>query len=280
MRKQTFLRHAIVFAAFAWAVASCGGATSTVAPSSTPTLAPAIDLPPAWTVTPTATPIPETATPSPTLHPAVLSARQTASPWPTLGIVAVGAGADTTDWQQLELPGGSILLPAGYRQIDQRRYDPATTSFMEDLAASMVQAAAGEGTPTPTPAPLDELRAAHGFDFWAAEDAAEQLDVYVVSGPLPAAFDLDSILIEAARLLVGEKEVSARETVGGAPLPTGRVFVRLFDRTRGTVEDRVIYVVLGDERAWIITFRSEDFDQFTALRPAFETSGLSLSPSP
>jgi hypothetical protein len=259
-------------------LAACGSAVPSPAIAS-PTPAPAVNLPPAWTATPSPTAIPETPTPSLTPPPAVVAARATAALWPPMEIVAVGAGADTADWKTLEFSTGSLRAPADFNEIEQRRFDDSMATFMQEFAGALVVAAQGEGTPAPVPASLDELQTTYGYEFLAAENLTDRVDLFLVAGPLPEGFDLETMLTQAAGRLEGEIEITSREVVGGAPLPTGRIFVRLFDRARGTVEDRVTYVVIDGDRAWTLTFRSEDFDRFTAMLPAFETSSLSLSPS-
>lgn len=268
-------------------VSSCSGAVVAPPQGATPQVPTPdrVTLPPAWTATPTVPTIPATPTPSPTSHPAVLAARQTATAWPTLRVVAVGAGADSTGWERLEFPTGSLLVPTTFEPIDSRRVDDAITSFMQALAASLVEAMPAQGTPspggpTPTALSLEGLTSAFGFDFLVAEDAVDPLTVFVVGGPLPEGLDLETMMTEAAGLLQGEVEITGREIVGGAPRSTGRVFVRLFDRARGTTEDRAIYVILEGDQAWVISYRALDFEPFGDMLPAFETSALSLEPSP
>jgi len=199
--------------------------------------------------------------------------------------MAVGAGADSTGWQRLEFPTGSLLVPPAFEPIDPRRVDDSITGFMQGLAASLVEAMPAQstpppGAPTPTALSLEGLTSAFGFDFLVAEDAADRLTVFVVGGPLPEGLDLEALMTEAAGLLQGEVEITAREIVGGAPRSTGRVFVRLFDRARGTTEDRAIYVILEGVQAWFVSYRALDFEPFGDMLPTFETSALSLAPTP
>jgi hypothetical protein len=260
-------------------LAACGSAPPS-AVSASPTLAPAVELPPAWTVTPSATPVPKTLTPTLTPPPAVAAARETAALWPPMEVVAVGAGADVTDWKRLEAPSGSILIPAEFEEIGQPSFGASTTDFMEQFAGILVAALQGEGTPAPAPASLDEFAATYGFDFRAAENAADRVSMFLVAGPLPEGFDVETILTDATGILPGEVEIVYRELVGGAPRPTGRILVQFTDPARGTVESRATYAVLGGERAWLIVFQSRDAEVFEALLPVFETIALSVQPPP
>lgn len=285
LMKRT-LAFFFLIAAPALAACSAGGAAG--APTGAPTAESTqlrVTLPPAWTATPSETLVPATPTTTPTSHPAVLAARQTATAWPALRVMAVGAGADSTGWQRLEFPTGSLLVPPAFEPIDPRRVDDSITGFMQGLAASLVEAMPAQstpppGAPTPTALSLEGLTSAFGFDFLVAEDAADRLTVFVVGGPLPEGLDLETLMTEAAGLLQGEVEITAREIVGGAPRSTGRVFVRLFDRARGTTEDRAIYVILEGVQAWFVSYRALDFEPFGDMLPTFETIALSLEPTP
>jgi hypothetical protein len=113
-----------------------------------------------------------------------------------------------------------------------------------------------------------------------ASDREAQVDVWLVGAPVPDGVDLETLMIQAAGVLQGEVEVTNREMVGGSPRPMGRTLVQLFDRARGTAEDRVLYVIVDGGRAWILTFRMPASEAFLALLPVFETIALSLEPSP
>jgi hypothetical protein len=99
----------------------------------------------------------------------------------------------------------------------------------------------------------------------------------LVGVPLPEGFDLESMMTEAVGSVPGEVEVVSREIVGGAPRDTGRAFLRIRDPGSGTTEDEVMYVIVEGDRAWTLSFRARDFE---AMLPAFETSALSLAPTP
>lgn len=261
--------------------AACSGAP--VAPAQPTTAGTAtperVTLPPAWTVTPSETSVPATLTPSPTLHPSVLEAHQTAALWPTEHFVAVGAGADSTGWTRQELQDATLMLPPAFAVIDPRRYDDATEGFLQRVAARLLgtsQATAAPGAPLPTPPSLAQLGSAFGFEFLVAEDAQSRSDVSLVGWTLPQGLDLATVLNQAFGGLTGEVEVGSWEIVGGAPLPTARLFVRLFDRPRNTVADRVLYAIVEGDRLWVLSYGAGDFE---AMLPVFETSALSLAPA-
>ena len=265
------------------AATSCSGGV-TPPEAATPEVATPerVTLPPAWTATPSATFVPATVTPSPTSPPAVLAARQTAALWPPIEVVAVGAGSDLTDWQTIRFETASFLVPPTFAVVDSGSFDDVIVRFMQAFAGELVEVIEGMVTPVPgeaTPAPisLDALDSDFGFDFLVAADPGEEAAAFLVGGPLPEGFDLESMMTEAVGSVPGEVEVVSREIVGGAPRDTGRVFLRIRDSGAGTTEDEVIYVIVEDDRAWTLSFRARDFE---AMLPAFETSALSLEPSP
>jgi len=274
---------ASVYLLIAAAATSCsGGVTLPEAATREVATPERVTLPPAWTATPSATFVPATATPSPTSPPAVLAARQTAALWPPIEVVAVGAGSDLTDWQTVKFETGSFLLPPTFALIDSGSFDDAIVRFMQAFAGELVEVIEGMMTPvpgeaTPTPISLDALDSDFGFDFLVAADPGEEAAAFLVGAPLPEGFDLESMMTEAVGSVPGEVEVVSREIVGGAPRDTGRVFLRIRDSGAGTTEDEVIYVIVEDDRAWTLSFRARDFE---AMLPAFETSALSLEPSP
>jgi len=265
------------------AATSCSGGV-TLPEAATPEVATAerVTLPPAWTATPSETVVPATATSSPTPPPAVLAARQTAALWAPLEVVAVGAGSDLTDWQTIKFETGSFRVPPTFAEVDRGGFDDGIVLFMQTFAGRLVEVMQGSTTPvpgeaTPTPISLDELDSAFDFDFLGAADPAGEPAVFLVGVPLPEGFDLESMMTEAVGSVSGEVEVVSREIVGGAPRDTGRAFLRIRDPGPGTTEDEVMYVIVEGDRAWTLSFRARDFE---AMLPAFETSALSLVPSP
>jgi hypothetical protein len=263
---------------------SCSGGTITLpetAPLEVATMG-LLTLPPAWTTTPSETPVPATPTITPTPPPAVLAARQTAALWPALEIVAVGAGADQTDWQTIEFETGSFRVPPTFDVADMGGFDDVIVQFMQAFAGGLVEMMEGMVTPAPgeatsTPIALDELDSAFDFDFLVAADPGGEAAVFLVGEPLPEGFDLETMMTEAVGSVQGEVEVLNREIVGGAPRSTGRVFLRVRDPQSGETADQVLYVILEGDRAWTLSFQARDFQ---AMLPAFETSALSLAPTP
>jgi hypothetical protein len=265
------------------AATSCSGGV-TLPEAATPEVATPerVSLPAAWTATPSETIVPATATPSPTPPAAVLAARQTAALWPPLEVVAVGAGSDLTDWQTIEFGTGSFRVPPTFAEVDRGGFDDGIVLFMQTFADRLVEVMQGSTTPvpgaaTPTPISLDELDSAFDFDFLVAADPGGEATVFLVGVPLPEGFDLESMMTEAVGSVPGEVEVVSREIVGGAPRDTGRAFLRIRHPGSGTTEDEVMYVIVEGDRAWTLSFRARDFE---AMLPAFETSALSLVPSP
>ena len=274
---------ASVYLLIAAAATSCSGGV-TLPEGAAPEVATPerVTLPPAWTTTPSATIVPATATPSPTPPPAVLAARQTAAQWPPLEVVAVGAGSDLTDWQTIEFESGSFRVPPTFAEVDRGGFDDGIVLFMQTFAGRLVEAMQGSTTPvpggaTPTPISLDELDSAFGFDFLVAADQGGEATVFLVGERLPEGFDLESMMTEAVGSVSGEVEIVSREIVGGAPRDTGRALLRIRDPGAATPEDEVMYVIVEGDRAWTLSFRARDFE---AMLPAFETSALSLVPSP
>jgi hypothetical protein len=269
--------------AVALALAGCGtAAPPVVAPTSTETAAPAIDLPPAWTATPSLTIAPASPTVTATLHPAALAARETAALWPPIEIVAVGAGADSTDWQRVAFESGSILVPPTFEVADLGGFDEVIVAFMRAFSTGLVQAMNEGGAPVPgeataTPIALSDLDTAFDFDFLMAEDPVGESVLFLIGGPFPGGYDLESMMTQAVGSVQGEVEIVNRESVGGAPRRTGRVFLRVTDPRSGTTEDEVIYVIVEGDRAWTLVFQGRDFE---AMLPTFETSALSLTPAP
>jgi hypothetical protein len=266
--------------AIALALAGCGTAPPTVAPTATATLAPAIDLPPAWTSTPSLTPAPATPTVTPTLHPAAFAARETAAFWPPIEVVAVGAGADSSAWRSIGFETGSMLVPPTFEVADLGGFDQVIVAFMRAFSSGLVQAmnegeALFPGEATATPLALDDLDSAFDFDFLMAGDSAGDAVLFLIGEPLPDGYDLETMMTHAVGSVQGEVEIVNREFVGGAPRATGRVFLQVTDPRSGTTEDEVIYVIVEGDRAWTLVFQARDFE---AMLPTFETSALSLTP--
>jgi len=241
-----------------------------------------VTLPPAWTATPSVTVVPATPTATSTSPAAVLAARQTAALWPPIEVVAVGAGADLTDWQTIEFGTGSFRVPSTFEVADRSGFDDVIVAFMRTFASSLVRvmeeiAAPVPGEATPTPMPLDELDSDFDFDFLVAVDPSGEASVFLIGEPLPQGFDLETMMTQAVASVQGEVEIVNREIVGGAPRDTGRAFLRIRDPGSGTTDDEVMYVIVEADRAWTLSFRARDFE---AMLTAFETSALSLKPSP
>jgi len=277
------LSASVLLLIVAAAATSCSGGV-TLPEAATPEVATAerVTLPPAWTATPSETVVPATATPSPTPPPAVLAARQTAALWAPLEVVAVGAGSDLTDWQTIKFETGSFRVPPTFAEVDRGGFDDGIVLFMQTFAGRLVEVIQGSTTPvpggaTPTPISLDELDSAFGFDFLVAADPGGEATVFLVGERLPEGFDLESMMTEAVGSVSGEVEIVSREIVGGAPRDTGRALLRIRDPGAATPEDEVMYVIVEGDRAWTLSFRARDFE---AMLPAFETSALSLVPSP
>jgi hypothetical protein len=173
-------------------------------------------------------------------------------------------------------------MPSTFEAEDLRRVDremqaslQAYVAALTDLNREVPTLAPGQATPTPIP--IRTLGPATGFDIVAASDPASQAEVILVAGPIPSWLDLPTLMTTAHSGLPGEVEVGGQEIVGGAPRETGRLYITLYDRSRGTVDPRLYYFTIEGGRMWTLIFRAPDLDP---LLPVFETAALSLTPAP
>lgn len=239
------------------------------------------ELPPTWTPIPTQIPSPTlepSPTPLPTQDPSAYQIGLVMNPdqvnYPT-------QTADRTGWKLVEGKTAKILIPSNFEELDFADvFMELLFGVMEAFAEGFVEFAEDLGeelgaTPQATAENFD-LGELTDMDFVLAFEESSQSAIIFTSAERFPDTTTEDLLNEALTDSETDFQVINREIYIDSPFPTERVILAVEDPELGT-GIQVIYVILGDQKAWNLVFTTPE-NLFTEYLLIFESVVDSLTP--